>query len=218
MGSLATLWDMDPGPNGRPLHRASVDRIATVPNLLSLIRILLIPVFVMLLLHHGTEEAGLLLLGGVVATDWVDGYVARHTGQVSNLGKLLDPIADRLALIAALIALVVRSAFPLWAALAVIVRDGAILVTGLVLLARYRLRLDVRWIGKFATLCLMFGIPLIAWGAFHLLWYRAAHDAGWVLFLMGIVTYYAAGVVYAFDIARSIGAARREPGTAPASV
>jgi cardiolipin synthase (CMP-forming) len=195
-------------PHREPLHRASVDRIATVPNLLSLIRILLIPVFVVLLLHHGTEEAGLLLLGGVVATDWVDGYIARRTGQVSNLGKLLDPIADRLALISALIALVVRHAFPLWAALAVIVRDAAILVTGLALLAKYRLRLDVRWIGKLATLCLMFGIPMIAWGSFHLLWFRAARDAGWALFLLGIVTYYAAGVTYAVDIARSIGRAR----------
>jgi cardiolipin synthase (CMP-forming) len=200
---------MEPGSNGQPLHRASLDRVATIPNLLSLTRILLIPVFVLLLLHHGTEEAGLLLLGGVVATDWVDGYVARHTGQVSNLGKLLDPIADRLALISALVALVVRDAFPLWAALAVIVRDAAILVAGLVLLTRYRLRLDVRWIGKFATLCLMFGIPLVAWASFRLLWFRAAHDAGWVLFLMGIVTYYVAGVVYAFDIARSIESARR---------
>jgi len=195
---------------GEPLHRASIDRIVTVPNLLSLIRIVLIPVFVLLLLHHGTEEAGLFLLGGVVATDWVDGYVARHTGQVSNLGKLLDPIADRMALIAALIALVVRDAFPLWGAVAVIARDVAILVIGLVLLARYRLRLDVRWIGKFATLSLMFGIPFIAWGRFHLWWHRVVLDAGWVLFLIGLVTYYAAGVIYAFDIKRSIGSARTE--------
>src|SRR5947208_15766326 len=108
---------MDPGPNGRPLHRASVDRVATVPNLLSLIRILLIPVFVTLLLHHGTEMAGLLLLGAVVSTDWIDGYLARRTGQVSNLGKILDPVADRLAIAAALVALVARDAVPLWAAL-----------------------------------------------------------------------------------------------------
>jgi cardiolipin synthase len=195
---------------GQALHRASLDRVATVPNLLSLIRILLIPVFLLLLLHHGTEEAGLILLGGVVATDWIDGYVARHTGQVSNLGKLLDPIADRLALISALVALVVRHAFPLWGAVAVIVRDVAILLTGLALLARYRLRLDVRWIGKFATLCLMFGIPFIAWGRFGLVWHRAVLDAGWVLFPVGLATYYAAGVVYAFDIKRSIGAARGE--------
>src|SRR2546427_10601163 len=100
------------GPGGRH-EPARVDRIATVPNLLSLIRILLIPVFVLLILHHGTEEAGLLLLGGVVATDWVDGYIARHTGQVSNLGKVLDPVADRMAITAALLAMGARRAFPL---------------------------------------------------------------------------------------------------------
>src|SRR5438552_18480700 len=100
---------------------ARLDRIATVPNVVSFFRILLIPVFVVLLLHHGTEAAGLLLLGGVVATDWVDGYIARHAGQVSNLGKLLDPVADRLAIAAALVTLVLRHAFPLWAALLVLV-------------------------------------------------------------------------------------------------
>src|SRR6266542_6347477 len=91
---------------------ASLDRIATFPNLLSLVRILLIPVFVALLLHHGTEGAGLILLGAVVATDWVDGYIARHTGQVSNVGKILDPVADRLALPTALVSMVVRGASP----------------------------------------------------------------------------------------------------------
>src|SRR6266508_3278098 len=117
------------------LARARLDRIATVPNLLSFVRILLIPVFVLLILHHGTEQAGLILLGAVVATDWIDGYIARHTGQVSNLGKVLDPVADRLAIVSALIAMVARDAFPLWAALLVIVRDGLILIAGLVLLA-----------------------------------------------------------------------------------
>jgi cardiolipin synthase len=193
---------------------ASLDRIATVPNLISLIRILLIPVFVTLLLHHGTEEAGLILLAAVVATDWVDGYVARHTGQVSNVGKLLDPVADRLALTAALVTLVVRDAFPLWAALLVIVRDGLILVVGAILLFRSRVRLDVRWIGKAATLDLMFGIPLIAWGNFGLALHGAARVAGWVFFDVGIVLYYVAAVIYGFDLlgaSRQAGAATSGP-------
>src|SRR5881409_2928041 len=116
-------------PEGR-LAPARLDRIATVPNLLSLIRILFIPVFVLLILHHGTEAAGLLLLGAVVATDWVDGYIARHTGQVSNVGKVLDPVADRLAIAAGLIALMARNAFPVWAGLLVLVRDGLVVVAG----------------------------------------------------------------------------------------
>jgi len=187
-----------------------LDRIVTVPNLLSLFRIILIPLFMVLILHHGTEAAGLLLLGAVVATDWVDGYVARHTGQVSTLGKVLDPVADRLALIAALVAMVVRDAFPLWAALLVIVRDGAILLAGLAILVGLKVRLEVRRIGKAATFGLMSGIPLVAWGNFGLFLHGVVLPAGWVLFAAGIVLYYAATALYAADMARAVRKARQE--------
>jgi cardiolipin synthase (CMP-forming) len=188
--------------------QASLDRIATYPNLLSLIRILLIPVFVMLILNHGTEAAGLILLGAVVATDWVDGYLARHTGQVSNVGKVLDPVADRLALTAALVAMVARDAFPLWAALLVIARDGLILLAGLILLVRYRVRLDVRWVGKAATFGLMCAIPMVAWGNFGLFAHGFAKVAGWITFVPAIAVYYLATALYAVDVIRAIRAAR----------
>jgi cardiolipin synthase len=173
-------------------------RVLTVPNLLSFARILLIPAFVLLLLHHGTEAAGLVLLGVVVATDWVDGTIARRTGQVSELGKWLDPIADRAAIGAALITLVVRSAFPLWAALLILVRDGLILLAGTVLLARGK-RIDVRYIGKVATFSLMFGVPAVAWGNFGLPLGAAARALGWISFGVGIVEYYVAGALYVSD-------------------
>jgi cardiolipin synthase len=191
---------------------ASLDRIATFPNLLSLTRILLIPVFVWLILNHGTEAAGLILLTAVVATDWVDGYVARHTGQVSNLGKILDPVADRMALTAALVALVARDAFPLWAALLVIARDALILLAGVVLLVRYRIRLDVRWVGKAATFGLMCAIPLVAWGSFDLFLHGFATMAGWVIFVPAIALYYLAAAVYSADVVRAVRLAR--PGAA----
>lgn len=189
--------------SGGGLTPASVDRIATVPNLISLVRILLIPVFMALLLGEGTEAAGLVLLGAVVSTDWIDGYVARRTGQVSNLGKVLDPVADRLAIAAALIAMVARDAFPLWAALLVIVRDVLVLVAGGALLLVMRVRLDVRSIGKLATFALMCGIPAVAWGNFGLPLEALARVAGWALFWIGIVLYYAAGVLYSFDLVRA---------------
>ncbi len=182
----------------------ALDRIATVPNLLSLVRILLIPVFVLLLLRRGTEAAGLILLAVVVSTDWIDGYIARHTGQVSNVGKLLDPIADRLAIAAGLIALVVRDAFPLWAALLVIVRDVVVMVAGGVVLFATRARIEVRWIGKVATFALMSAIPWIAWGNFRLPLHQLTLAAGWVAFWFGITAYYIAAVVYAFDLTRAI--------------
>jgi cardiolipin synthase (CMP-forming) len=190
---------------------ASLDRVATLPNLLSLVRILLIPVFVGLILGDGTEVAGLALLAAVVATDWVDGYIARHTGQVSNLRKILDPVADRLALTAALVALVVKDAFPLWAALLVIARDGLILAAGVVLLLRYRIRLDVRWVGKAATFGLMCAIPSVAWGNFELVLHGFALWFGWLVFVPSIVLYYLAAGAYAADVVRALRAARHGP-------
>ena len=193
-GSGSSEADSSPG----------LDRIATVPNGLSLARILLIPVFVVLLLRRGTEAAGLILLTVVVSTDWIDGYIARHTGQVSNLGKLLDPIADRLAIASGLVAVVVRDAFPLWAALLVIVRDALVIAAGGIVLLVARARIDVRWIGKVATFALMSAIPLIAWGNFRLVLHELTLPAGWVIFWIGITAYYIAAVIYAFDLARAI--------------
>jgi cardiolipin synthase len=193
---------------GDPGHAAE-DRTITVPNLISLLRILLIPVFVALILGEGTEAAGLVLLGAVVSTDWIDGYIARRTGQVSNLGKVLDPVADRLAIAAALIAMVARDAFPLWAALLVIVRDVLVLLAGGALLLVMKVRIDVRSIGKVATLALMCGIPAVAWGNFGLPLETLARAGGWALFWIGIVLYYAAGVFYSFDLVRAARQASR---------
>lgn len=184
-------------------------RILTVPNLISFGRILLIPVFVVLLATDGTEAAGLLVLGFVVATDWVDGYVARRTGQVSEIGKLLDPTADRLAIAAALLTMVVRDAFPLWAALLVLVRDGLVLVAGVILLLARGAKIDVRHVGKVATFTLMFAIPAIAWGNFDLALAATARALGWTFFAVGILEYYAAAVLYAADLRAAVGARRQ---------
>lgn len=183
---------------------ASTSAALTIPNVLSFARILTIPGFVWLIVHRGTEAAGLVVFGLVASTDWLDGYVARRTGRVSELGKLLDPVADRLAIAAALVALLVRGAFPLWAALLIAVRDGAVLVAGAVLAAR-GVRIDVRVIGKVATLALMLGVPFIAWGELDLELRQIASILGWAAFALGIVLYYAVAVVYAFDVRRALG-------------
>ena len=107
---------------------AQTDRVLTIPNVISFLRIALIPVFVALIVDPDTRRAGLVVFVVVVATDWVDGALARATGQVSDLGKVLDPVADRLAIAAGLIALVVADAFPLWAALLILVRDVTVLI------------------------------------------------------------------------------------------
>ena len=195
---------------GRPSPApSSLDRIATVPNALSMARILLIPVFVGLILHQGTEGWGLGLLGLTVSTDWVDGYIARRTGQVSNLGKLLDPLADRLAIAAGLVALVVRDAFPLWAALLILVRDAVVLVASVVLALGPKVRIDVRWIGKVATFGLMCAVPLVSWGAFDLPLHALATAAGWFAFWVGLPLYYAAAALYAVDLRKGLAARAR---------
>jgi cardiolipin synthase len=184
-------------------------RILTLANLLSFARILLIPVFVYLIMHEGTERAGLLLFAVVAATDWVDGYAARRLDQVTDLGRILDPTADRLAIAAGLIALVAAGAFPLWAALLVLVRDAAILVAGAVLLLTGGSRIEVRFIGKVATFGLMVAITLIAWGNLGLPLAAAAKAMGWAAYSVAIVEYYAATVLYVGDLRRAFAGSRR---------
>jgi cardiolipin synthase len=196
-------------PKGRAVADLRVDRIATVPNLLSAARIALIPVFVLLILHHGTETAGLLLLGFVLATDWVDGYIARRSNQVSNLGKILDPVADRLAIAAGLIAVVVAGLFPLWASLLILIRDAVVLAAGVLVAARWRVRIDVRWIGKVATFALMCAVPGISLSRLDFGLANLVGALGWIAFWIGIVLYYAAVVLYAFDTRRAVALAVR---------
>ena len=184
---------------------ASSSRVLTVPNAISAVRIALIPVFVTMIVDRSTSGAsGIVLFGAVVATDWVDGLIARRTGQVSELGKLLDPIADRLAIAAGLIALVVRGAFPWWAAALILVRDAAVLLVGLVALTRRHVRLDVRWIGKLGTFSLMCAIPAISWGTLELPLGEATRVVGWVAFVVGIVEYYVAATAYMDDLRRAL--------------
>ena len=181
-------------------------RVFTVPNLISAFRIALIPVFWALIIDPGTTAWGIVLFGAVVATDWVDGTIARRTGQVSELGKVLDPVADRAAIAAGLIALIVRGAFPLWAGALILARDVAVLVAGAVLAAK-GLRIDVRWIGKIATFALMIAIPAVSWGTLDQWPAAAALAVGWPVYLLGIVEYYVAAGVYAIDLRRALSTA-----------
>jgi cardiolipin synthase len=178
--------------------------ILTIPNLLSAVRILLIPVFCWLIVDPDTTAAGIVVFGAVVATDWVDGTVARRTGQVSELGKVLDPVADRLAIASGLIALMVRGAFPVWAGALILTRDVLVLAGGAYVLFTRRVRLDVRYIGKVATFCLMIAVPAISWGTLEYRLAPAALAIGWIAFAVGIVEYYIAAVIYGGDIRRAM--------------
>jgi cardiolipin synthase (CMP-forming) len=181
-----------PCPGGRA--------IATVPNAISLGRVVLTPVFFLLIVDPDTTTLGLWVFAAVIATDWVDGTIARRTGQVSELGKILDPVADRLALAAGIVALAVRGVLPVWAAALILLRDAVVIGAGLVVLVRRHVRIDVRWIGKVATFSLMVAVPAIAWGELGSPLAAAATAVGWVCFAVGIVEYYVAAAVYAGDV------------------
>ncbi len=183
----------------------SSSRVLTVPNLISAVRIAMIPVFWTLIVDEDTTTWGIVLFGVVVATDWVDGTIARRTGQVSELGKVLDPVADRAAIAAGLIALVVRGAFPAWAAALILVRDVGVLAAGAVM-ATKGLRIEVRWIGKVATFALMLAIPAVSWGSLGLWPAAAALAVGWPIYVLGIVEYYVAAGAYAVDLRRAMAA------------
>ena len=132
----------------------------TVPNLISVLRLLGIPVFLWLLLGEDKPlEAGILfaVLG---ATDWVDGYIARRFDQGSEIGKILDPVSDRIMLIAGALGLIISGDVPLWVGILVLAREAALSVVTLVLAAAGARRIDVQWVGKAGTLALMFAFPL----------------------------------------------------------
>src|SRR6266581_3162449 len=188
----------------------SSSRVLTVPNVISAARIASIPVFVALILDHDTTTPGLILFAIVVATDWIDGTIARRTGQVS------DPVADRLAIAAGLIGLVLRGIFPLWAAAAILVRDLTVLVGGAVALVRRGIRLEVHWIGKLATFSLMAAIPMVSWGSLGLPLAAAATVCGWAAYAVGIVEYYAAAFAYLGDIRRASYRGAGSPDGGPA--
>lgn len=146
------------------------DRILTVPNLLSVARLACVPVFLWLLFGRDDRYAAAFLLGGLGATDWVDGWVARRFGQVSTVGKVLDPTADRVLLLVGIAAVLVDGAVPPWVAIAALAREAIVAVAAIGLAALGARRIDVQWVGKAGTFALMVAFPL----------FLVAHsDAGW---------------------------------------
>ena len=127
------------------------DRILTIPNIISVVRLLCVPVFLWLLFDQENRVAAAGLLAILGATDWVDGYIARHYDQVSNLGKILDPVADRVLLIVGVVAILIDGAAPLGVGSLSLLREGLVAVAVIVLAACGAARIDVTWYGKAGT-------------------------------------------------------------------
>jgi cardiolipin synthase len=171
------------------------DRVVTVPNVISVLRLLCVPLFVWLLVDdQGIEAAALLAVLG--ATDWVDGWIARHFDQGSNLGKVLDPVADRILLITAGVALVVQGSVPLVVGILVLARELVVSIAVLALAAVGAARIDVQWAGKAGTLSLMFSFPLYLWADSIDTGHGVVLATAWFFAVVGLVLSYYAALQY----------------------
>ncbi|BCQ09095.1 CDP-diacylglycerol--glycerol-3-phosphate 3-phosphatidyltransferase [Mycobacterium heckeshornense] len=183
---------MKPGP--------ARDRVLTVPNALSVIRLVLIPAFfyVLLVAHADGWAVAILIFSG--GSDWADGKIARLLNQASRLGELLDPAVDRLYMVTVPIAFGLRGIVSWWVIGTLLARDALLATTLPLLRSRGLTALPVTYIGKAATFGLMSGFPLILLGQSHALWSRVVLACGWAFLIWGLYVYLWAFVMYLVQV------------------
>ena len=138
-----------------------------------------------------------VLLAFLGATDWVDGFIARRYNQVSTVGKVLDPTADRILLAVGIFSILVVGAVPAWVAWLAIFREVAVGAGVVALAAMGAHRIDVQWAGKAGTFLLMVAFPLfLASHAEDLSWADAARVVAWPCALVGLGFAYYSAVRY----------------------
>jgi cardiolipin synthase len=175
-------------------------RVWTVPNLISMARLAGVPVFLWLVLGPEADGWALALLALSGVTDYLDGYLARKLNQMSQLGQVLDPIADRLYILAVVIGLGLRDIIPWWVVIILPLRD--LLLWGLVPFLRTRgySALPVHFLGKAATFNLLYAFPLLLLGDGEGTIPTLADVFGWAFAIWGIGLYWWAGVLYAWQV------------------
>ena len=178
-------------------------RVVTVPNVLSAVRLVLIPVFLWLL---GTEQYGWALIVIVVSsvTDFVDGFIARRFNQVSRIGQVLDPAVDRLFIFSTLIGLAWQDFLPWWLVILIVLRDVGIVLLGPVLATHGYGPLPVHHLGKVATFSLLFALPTLVLGAAVPSIAAVSDPFGWALALWGAFLYWWAGAIYLRETIRLV--------------
>lgn len=179
----------------------------TAPNAISALRLLALPVFVWLVLAADALVVALVMLVAVAATDWVDGYVARRFDQVTKLGRVLDPVVDRVVIVTAALTMLAADTVPVpaWLVALVVVRDVAV-VGGAVIAFGGVPPLRVTRVGKTATACLLVALPTFLLAGTGIRAAEVVEALAWFAAGVGVVAYYAAGVQYA----RQLRALRRE--------
>lgn len=179
----------DASPDGQ-------DRFVTVPNAVTLVRLLCLPLFVWLLFPQDNPFAAAVLLAALGATDWIDGYVARHFNQVSNFGKLFDPTVDRLLFFVGVVSIVIAGAAPLGFCLVVLARELVVAGITVVLFVRKVEPVDVTWFGKAGTFALMCAFPLFLAGSSDVSFADTLTALAWAVGIPGVVLSYYAAIRY----------------------
>ncbi|MDP8936656.1 MAG: CDP-alcohol phosphatidyltransferase family protein [Actinomycetota bacterium] len=167
-----------------------------IPNLITTARLVAIPVFVWLLFARDNRAAAAVLLGVLGSTDWVDGFVARRYDQVTQLGKILDPVADRLLLGVAVVSILIDGSVPVVVAVLTLVREGLVAVAAVALAAMGARRIDVTLVGKAGTFCLLASFPLFLAAASTLSWAEVAEVLAWLFVVPGLVLGYVSLAMY----------------------
>lgn len=182
---------------------APEDRTLTIPNALSVLRLALIPVFLWLVLAEQADLAGVAVLTISGITDWADGVIARRTGQTTRLGRLLDPLVDRLTIAATLIGLALRDLVPWWLVGLLAARELLLLALVPALRRRGLIALPVHYLGKAATFALYWGFPFVLVGAGTAEWEQVLGVLGWAFVIWGTALYWYAALLY-LDQARRV--------------
>jgi len=190
----------------------STHKYLTAPNLFTLVRLCCIPIFLYLLFGRDNIAGAAFLLGGLGATDWVDGWLARRFHQVSEFGKIFDPTADRLMFIVSIVGILAKGITPAWVFWVIIIREVGFGATVAVATLFFKMeRFDVTYWGKLATFLLMFAIPGFMLGDSDFVGHTAFLVASWILFVPGLALSYYTAVTYVPTIRASLrsGRARR---------
>ena len=178
-------------------EQLSSRKYLTAPNAFTLLRLCCIPLFLWLLFGRDDRQSAAWLLGGLGATDWVDGWLARTFHQTSEFGKKFDPTADRLLFIVGIGGIIIDGAAPLWFCWLVLAREVVVGVTvATATLAFGMTRFDVTWWGKTATFLLMFAFPGFLLGASDFVLHTFFQVSAWVLGIPGLVLSYYTAVAY----------------------
>jgi cardiolipin synthase (CMP-forming) len=186
-------------------------KVLTIPNVISLVRLACIPVFLWLLFGRDNRAGAAWLLAALGATDWIDGYIARNFAQVSELGKVLDPTADRLLFIVGIVAIIIDHSAPVWVSVLVVAREVVIAILLVVLTLLGMKRFDVTWWGKTATFLLMFAFPLFLLShAVAGRWHTLTNVLAWATVLPGLVLSYATFVDYIPKMRKALREGREE--------